>query len=298
MISRILAFAGSKQAGKTTSSNFLHGYQLKANGIINNFGITDNGSLAVESIVTDSNGKETVSSGLLDINRNDEEFAEWAAYNMWPYIKNYSFAAPLKEFCVSMFNLPRKNVFGNNELKNETSPFKWQDMPGVMTNKSQSIKKDAKLLIENGSLMYHRQGNMTYREFLQFFGTNVCRKIYPEIWHKRLIKDIEYEQPLIAVVDDCRFVNEIKSIQKNGGKVIHLTRNPYDDNHNSENELESYNGFDCVIDNANLDIHETNIKIIEAIDSWGWLDKGFVPPKTEPPKTEKELVSGIHTIKK
>jgi len=293
MNSRILAFAGTKQAGKTTSSNFLHGYQLKANGVIKNFGITENGELAIESITTDSSGKESLSSGILDINRSDEEFAEWAAYNMWPFIKNYSFASPLKEFCVAMFNLPRKNIFGNNALKDESSPLRWQDMPGVITNKSQSLKKEIKQLIENGSLIYHRQGNMTYREVLQFFGTNICRKIYPRIWYDRLIKDITYEEPLIAIVDDCRFVNEVKSIQDNGGKVIRLTRNPFSDSHNSEKELDSYEDFDCIIDNANLTIHESNLRIIETIDSWGWLNKELVQPKTE-----KELISGIHTIKK
>ena len=43
METKILAFAGHKQAGKSTCANFLHGYQLRANGIINGFDILVDG---------------------------------------------------------------------------------------------------------------------------------------------------------------------------------------------------------------------------------------------------------------
>ena len=77
---------------------------------------------------------------------------------------------------------------------------------------SQSVKK----LIDNGDLMYHKKGKMTGREFLQFFGSEVCRKIYEEIWVSRLIKDVESEASLLAVIDDCRYPNEAEAIQNAG----------------------------------------------------------------------------------
>ena len=103
---------------------------------------------------------------------------------------------------------------------------------------------------------------MTHREFLQFFGTDICRKIYEDIWRAKLIEDISRENPLLAVIDDCRFPEEIETIQSSGGKVIHLTRTTSQDRHASEAALDGFDGFDCVIDNQDLSIHETNIKII------------------------------------
>ena len=63
---RILAFAGHKQAGKSTCCNFLHGYQLRANGIINNFDILTDGSLVIDTIMIDSDGNQKTGKGALD----------------------------------------------------------------------------------------------------------------------------------------------------------------------------------------------------------------------------------------
>jgi hypothetical protein len=298
MTSRVLAFAGHKQAGKTTCSNFLHGYQLRANGIIDGFDITTDGKLVIKTLEADENGNEVEARGFLDVNRNDGDFAEWAAYSMWPYIKNYSFARPLKQdIAINLFNLDSKNIYGSNKLKNAETPYNWEDMPGIITDKSIINKKEIKELINKGILKYHEPGKITYREFLQYFGTDICRRIYEDIWHSRLVNDIMFEQPLVAVVDDCRFVNEVESIKKISGKVIYLTRNPYDDNHVSESELNEYDGFDLVIDNEELSIHETNVKIIEALNSWGWLGKEIVPQTPPPQQNQPQILGGIKKIK-
>lgn len=295
MNSRILAFCGHKQAGKTTASNFLHGYQLRASGIINGFDITSDGKLIIKTVITDGQ-KEEESHALLDINRSDIDFAEWASYSMWPYIKNYSFAKPLKDIGIELFGLSPENIYGSNMLKNANTFFKWEDMPGIITKKSLLSNKVIKELIDNGTLQYHEPGKMTHREFLQFFGTDICRKIYEDVWQRKLIADISIEEPLIAVVDDCRFANEVNAIKNAGGKAIYLTRKPYEDSHISESELTTYDNFDCVIDNSSLSIHETNVKIIEALDSWGWLGKEVIPTPNVPTQT-KQAAGGIHKIK-
>ena len=46
-MTRILAFSGRKQSGKTTCSNFVHGYQLRAFRVIDNFAITEGGELLI-----------------------------------------------------------------------------------------------------------------------------------------------------------------------------------------------------------------------------------------------------------
>ena len=299
METKILGFAGHKQAGKSTCCNFLHGYQLRANGVINGFNILKDGSLVIDTVMIDSEGNEQEGYGTLDTSRSDIEFAEWAAYSMWPFIKKYSFASTLKEVAIGLFDLKSENVYGNNLQKNQKTHLNWSNMPGVITSATLAKKKDIKKLIQDGVLMYHKSGLMTHREFLQFFGTDICRKIYENIWHSKLIEDIGRENPLLAVVDDCRFPDEIETIQNSGGKVINLTRSKFKDSHSSESSLDEFDGFDHVINNQNLSIHETNMKIIEVLDEWGWLGKDIQPDKITPTSLEPkpELVGGIHTIK-
>jgi hypothetical protein len=298
METKILAFAGHKQAGKSTCANFLHGYQLRANGIINGFDILVDGGLVIETVMIDSEGTEQSGKGALDTTRTDAEFAEWAAYNMWPYVKRYSFASTLKEIAVGLFGLREENIYGNNIQKNQKTNLYWDDMPGVITSAALAKKKDIKKLIDDGVLIYHKAGKMTHREFLQFFGTEICRKMYEDIWRAKLIEDVVRESPLLAVIDDCRFPDEIEAVQDAGGKVINLTRSKFKDNHASESALTGFTGFDAVIDNEHLSIHETNIEIIQHLDSWGWLGKDIQPEFLKPhDASEPTLVGGIHTIK-
>lgn len=267
---KVLAFAGRKQSGKTTSSNFLHGYQLRAFNVINNFLITDVGKLVVNTEISED-GKESSAWVEIDVNRRDPDFAEWAAFNMWPYIKNYSFAEPLKVIATELFNIPKENVYGSDDKKNEAQKhLLWKNMPGSK----------------------RKTGEMTSREFLQYFGTNICRSIYQNVWTDALIKSIQQESPLLAMVDDCRFENEINCIHSMGGKVIRLTRNLYNDTHPSEEALDSYEGFDKIIDNQNMSIHETNIEIIKTLEEWGWL-KDEITKKEESPRKKE----GIQKIK-
>ena len=283
-MTRILAFAGTKQAGKTTSSNFIHGYQLRAHGIIDNFAVMEDGTLYISS--ENSNG------GILDVNRNDPEFAEWASYNMWPYVRVYSFASVLKEMSVNLFDLKRENIYGNNQQKNKATNYRWEDMPGIVSDENMLKSKHVKELIDSGNLSFHKSGRMSHREFLQFFGTKICRKIYDEIWHEITINKILTEEPLIALIDDCRFINEVEAIKANGGKVIYLSRNPYEDDDISENELKNYDEFDYIIDNTDMSIHDTNVEIIKAIEQFGWLGEEINVKQ----KTTND--SGIHTFRK
>lgn len=294
MKSRILAFSGNKQAGKSTCCNFLHGYQLRCQAIVENFRVLETGELVVTTSVIDENGKINQGNAILDVSRVDMEFAEWAIYSMWPFVKKYSFAAPLKEIAIGLFDLTQEQCFGTDQQKNTLTNVRWGDMPGISVTKSKRRKK------------------MTAREFLQYFGTEVCRKIKEDVWAERCLADIEAENPLLAIIDDCRFPNELDAVQKAGGKVIRLTRSPHKDRHNSEKSLDDCENFDAVIDNANMTIHECCKNLIEILDNWGWLGKEIskseienqlaknLNPQQEQAEAtpEPELVGGIHTIKK
>jgi len=282
MKSRILAFSGSKQAGKTTCSNFLHGYQLKCYSVVEDFYVLEDGELVVSTDAIDKDGKIEKANAMLDISRTDLDFAEWAIYSMWPFVKNYSFAAPLKEISMGLFGLTNEQCNGTDKQKNTLTNMKWGDMPGITATKKNKRKK------------------MTAREFLQYFGTEVCRKMYENVWADRCLSDIESEGPLLAIIDDCRFPNEADAIQKAGGKIIRLTRSPHEDEHSSESALNEWDNFDAVIDNAELNINESCQELISILDGWGWLNKLVTPSKdsTKEQETQPELVGGIHTIKK
>lgn len=274
-MTKILAFSGKKQSGKNTLCNFMHGYFLKANNIINAFDLTTDGDLVVETLVRFEDG-DKMELVPMDVTRIDIEFAIWAMDSVWPYIKHYAFATALKEVLIGLFEAPRDNMYGTDEQKNELSNFKWEDMPIKVKNKS---------------------GQMTYRELMQYFGTNVCRKIYPDIWTGRTIKDITNEQSEIAVISDARFENEIKAVQDAGGKVIRLTRNVLSgDEHQSETELDTFDGYDAVIDNQNMTIEESCQELFRILDSWGWIPKEIVmksPEVVKQPAVKKERFTSI-----
>jgi hypothetical protein len=262
---KILAFAGAKQSGKNTCSNFLHGFQLKSYNVIDNFYILNDGQLITENKI-DGN---TSQKGLLDVNRKDDEFSEWASEDMWPLIKNYSFADALKSLCIHLFNIPYNCVYGTDEEKNTIIPWLlWENMPGILACENHNLTDEQLAL---SGLQYHKSGPMTAREFMQFFGTDIMRKMYENIWCDKLIKDIKSEDPGIAVISDCRFRNECEYIKSHGGKIIHLTRRPFQDGHKSENDLVGYNGFDGVIDNENMNIGDSCDELLKIIQSWGWM---------------------------
>jgi hypothetical protein len=269
MKTRLLAFAGSKQAGKSTCSNFLHGYQLRAHEIVKNFAIADDGRLVVNTNTIDETGKEQVVDTYLDTSRKDEQYVEWAIYNLWPFVKKYSFADTLKEIAITMFDLKYEQVYGTDAHKQQqVSHLRWENMPGVTDKK----------------------GVMTVREFLQFFGTDVMRKMYDPVWINRTMRDIQAEEPLIAIIDDCRFENEIRAVQEAGGKVIGLTRQPYDDSHSSERVVQDHADLlDGVIDNQNMTIDEMCHGVLQHINDWGWM--GELKVTSEAPKRK------LHTIK-
>ncbi len=292
MKTKIIAFAGGKGSGKTTSMNFLHGYQLRSYHVIENFAISPRGQLIVKTDIETEGGKTEVSDTYMDINRKDVDFIEWAMYNVWPFVKKYSFADPLKEMAVGLFGLKNEQVYGSTEHKKQVVPhLKWENMPGVITCSEfwNSLCPDG----EPDGLMHHAAGPMTVREFLQFFGTDVCRRMHPSIWVDRCINDIKNEQPMLAVIDDCRFPNEIEAIQEIGGKVIGLNRSTEGvDLHSSEQEMKnSWDSLDRVIDNQDMTIHETCAAIIDSIKDFGWLQEEIVADSKNPNKTK------IHTIK-
>jgi len=255
MEQKILGISGAKQSGKTTSSNFLHGYQLRFYDIVEKFVMNNEGNLLVNIIGLNEKGEETEGMGVMDVERQDDDFCDFAEGHIWPCVRSFSFADPLKSMAMQLFGLTRNQCFGTDEDKNSLTEVPWKNMPG----KSRSKKA-------------RQNHEMTAREFLQYFGTDICRKVKPDIWTSACISRIKMSQTELAIVPDCRFPNEVEAIKEAGGKVIRLTRTPHKDSHLSENALtDSYQGFDCVIDNKKLDMHESNMALLNVLKNWNWL---------------------------
>ena len=249
-MSNIIAFAGAKQSGKTTSVNFLHGHEMKSNGFIKKFFIDEGGRLVVNAKYLHDNDKEFESMGVFDVFQESQTFADYASSTFWPFVKAYNFADPLKRLCIALFGLDREQCYGTDEQKNSLTDILWDN-----------VSQDS-------------SGRMTAREFMQAFGTDICRKIKDDVWVSLCIKQIKDENPNLALIGDCRFKNEIDAVHEAGGKVIYFTRNSESsDGHDSEKASEYKEHYDCIIDNTNTSVEEQNKLVLEQIQAWGILPK-------------------------
>jgi hypothetical protein len=244
---KIIGISGRKQAGKNTVANYINGYVLQERGLIESFFIEENGNLVIKT--TDNNGESGY--GIFDVTRKDAAFIEYAEQNLWPYIKIYHFADPLKEMCVDLFGLNPLEVYGNDTQKNMKTNIEWQSMPNNFDNKD---------------------GRMTNREFLEHFGTNIIRAIKFDAWSEFTLKKILLEKSEIAIIPDVRFPNEVSAIKAAGGIVIRLSRDIYNSDAKAECALDQdvydWSNFDVVIDNANISLEEMCNKIKTLKSYW------------------------------
>jgi len=250
----IIGISGRKQAGKNTTANILHGIVLKRRGLIGDWNIGANGEL---NILTENSQSEE-GWGEFDVSRKDAAFVEYAEHSMWPYVKLYSFADNLKAICSDLFNIPPECVYGTDEQKNQLQKhLLWENMPKAIN--STLMKKIIKAPDAKRSFDW-KEGPMTAREFMQFFGTDVCRRMYEPIWVSSCIKKLKREKSQLAIIADVRFPNEAKAIEEAGGHLVRLTRDIYNDDHSSEVALDDY-PFTNYIDNTSANIEDLMVKV-------------------------------------
>ena len=142
----------------------------------------------------------------------------------------YNFADPLKNICMDILGLSFDQCYGSDNQKNEL-------------------------------VNCYKDGNqMTARQVLQTVGTEFFRSIQNNVWADATIRRIQQDNPLVALIGDCRFPNEVEAVKRAGGTVIKLTRNLYNSDHSSETALDPENydqsNFDLVVDNQNMTIEE------------------------------------------
>lgn len=252
MRTRILAFAGNIGAGKDTCCKFLCGIvAASVSKTIPEFSISDKGKLFLKG------QQEEV---------NENSIAPRT-------IKNYKFATPLKEFCVNVLGLDKKLVYGDQQDKETLTHILWENCPGIITNKllySSILKHKARKETEHSKfrspqflIKFHEPGPMSVREVLQYFGSEIVRSMWSCAWVQATINEIKKDDLQFALISDARFTDEFEAIKQNGGKIIKLTRSIQQSNHISEQDINTYQNFDCIIDNSQSDI-KTLIKQIRS----------------------------------
>lgn len=114
------------------------------------------------------------------------------------------------------------------------------------------------VLSREGKIKYLPEWGMTIGEMQQKIGTEAIRNnIHNDAWVLSLFGTYKVDKDF-WVVTDVRFKNEAEIIKKRGGIVIRLNGDPNnsrvgDDrnmSHQSEIDLDDYNGFDYVYDNV------------------------------------------------
>ena len=121
----------------------------------------------------------------------------------------------------------------------------------------------------------------THRENLVQIG-NDGRKWDADIWLRYFEKHVVHSETEACFVTGVRYPNEVAAIQQAGGKVLRLTRNVHEDQHESETALDgmqedtgrsvsmtlSSMRFDAVLDNSNLTVDEANVQAWAIIKEW------------------------------
>ena len=280
MESLILAISGRKSSGKNSIANYILGLVMKNKGIIEgSFGVTEEGWLWVSDIYGNKDAE-----GIFDVNNQHPNMKKFLREEIYSSIKLYSFADPLKEFCINVFGLTWEQCYGSDAQKNSLSTIRWEDCPGVTTEITPQDPVDAVVAGRLGEyykkclsgLIYHEPGYMAARQVLQYFGTDMCRKMVSNCWAKACLRKIKQENSEIAIITDCRFPDEVDTTHEEGGIVLRLTRNPYNDQHESERVLDQdnydWNNFDYVLDNIHLSIPEQNLSAQDMLADIGLIE--------------------------
>ena len=241
-MTQIIGFAGKKQAGKNTACNFILASKIAELGVSRSTRLNTQGEVEVTDILSESvEGHEW-----FEFKPPHVDVENLFNNELGRFIKMYSFAEKLKRMAIDVLGLKEEWGFGTDKQKNTLTDIKWEDMPGP------TLKK----------------GRMTAREVLQCVGTDFFRSIYKNVWVDACLRQIKEDDSELALISDVRFENEIHAIQKAGGFVLGLKRNPSKkkDKHPSETAIDKcIHLCDAIVDNNSLTISQQNEQIYLAI---------------------------------
>lgn len=227
----VLGISGRKQSGKTTAGNFILSLYLAKFGVSDKIYLDEDGNIVVSDLLGDKSyeGNFDIKKILYQKNVSTDIIDILNVVNS--QVKIYNFADILKtDICMKILGLTYDQCYGTDENKNELTNIQWDD------------KK------------------LTARDVMQIVGTDIFRKLDTNVWVRTTIDRIVQDQPDLAIITDCRFPNEVDAIKQIGGKIIRLTRDPFQSNHLSETILDKDNydwsNFDFVLDNKETQLYD------------------------------------------
>lgn len=178
--------------------------------------------------------------------------------------KIYAFADPLKQMCSELFNIPERLCWGDNEEKDLPTQYRWSDFPLPVSRINNIMYNDLELKD------YTLSNDVTIRQLLQVWGTNIFREFEPNCWVNATIGKIKREAPDVAIISDARFPNEIDAFLEYETFVIRLERNPINNSHKSEVALDDYDFCNVdntwIIKNSDITIEQKNNELEKIMD--------------------------------
>lgn len=174
-------------------------------------------------------------------------FRKWISHKY----KRLAFADPLKKMLAILLNVP-VSKFNNRHFKEDCVV----NIPTLNSTLSDFTESNDKLSDSKFNRMVKSldpeltQSNLTIRQLMQYFGTEICRKFFgKDVWINCTLKHCNVP----TIISDCRFWNECLAIKEHGGIVIYVNRpSLIASSHQSEVEcIDMYNNdaFDYVINN-------------------------------------------------
>jgi hypothetical protein len=245
---KIIGIAGSAKAGKSTCANFIVGRRMKNIGMIDEFHLNKHGKLMVvaDEIQEDQSIKKVTREFESKNSVRNPEFELWAQQDLWPNVKIYSLADPLKFFLMDTFGLTLEQCFGGDKYTpTEVLWERVQFLPGVTKKK----------------------GPMTARELMEVVGSCFVRQLGESTFVDAALRKIYAEQPDLAIIDDVRADFEAAAIQQASGKIIRLTRGL--SKNISEQTIDSIEP-DYVLDNSETNITDSMVTLLEALKGLGY----------------------------
>lgn len=269
-----IVMSGKKQSGKSSMCNHIRARFLNARQTSYKFSIDQQGNLLTHKYQMEKDYSLTYPTEL-ETKKLFETPAKYGCSEV-NNVKVYSFADPLKKFCIDVMGVPWENCYGTDEQKN--TPLEhllWENIPKEL--RLQKIVHHPEKYIEFSGVVKEawselivQTGCMSGRDLMQFLGTDVCRRLYGDCWARGTYNLITNDGIELALVADARFPNEITMGNTVGAKTVRLLRNVHADLHQSETALDNFPQADytVVMDNQNLTLEEQCQKIDPYIDTW------------------------------
>lgn len=154
-----------------------------------------------------------------------------------------AFADPLKEFCRDVFGFTDHQLWGPSEARNAPDP-RFIDRSRTQTEGlwkaylqhaipwlKRVLPRDYDLVsaleqLDAWMMLCMRQPTLNARVPLQLLGTEFGRAISPTIWLDAGLLRVKnlVESGRLAVISDCRFLNEIQGLKDAGARIWRIQR--------------------------------------------------------------------------